>query len=183
MTGVADSLTPALERVLSEYSGLLRSAARSKGLSDAELDELLQEVRIRLWRALSSSERIAGVRTSYVYQTAMSAACDLIRRRRSSRLASLEEDPSPDAASAPSLAAPDLGFERRELAATIDRALTTLSATQQPVVRMYLAGYAQREIETLLGWTEAKTRNVLYRGLGELRRVLAGLGIRPGVAS
>lgn len=44
---------------------------------------------------------------------------------------------------------------------------------------MYLAGYGREEIADLMGWTEAKTRNLLYRGLGDLRERLTQMGIGP----
>jgi RNA polymerase sigma-70 factor (ECF subfamily) len=42
---------------------------------------------------------------------------------------------------------------------------------------MYLAGYAREEIGQLLGWSEPKTRNLLYRGMDDLRARLAVRGI------
>ena len=42
---------------------------------------------------------------------------------------------------------------------------------------MYLAGYPREEIAELMGWTEGKTRNLLYRGLADLRARLTELGI------
>ena len=74
---------------------------------------------------------------------------------------------------------PDAALDRRELAREIGHALEQLNPAQRPVVRMYLAGYPQAEIEQLLGWTEAKTRNVLYRGLAQLRLMLSQKGIGP----
>jgi RNA polymerase sigma-70 factor (ECF subfamily) len=44
---------------------------------------------------------------------------------------------------------------------------------------MYLAGYNSTEIGALMGWTEAKARNLLYRGLAELRERLAEVGLAP----
>ena len=44
---------------------------------------------------------------------------------------------------------------------------------------MYLAGYDREEIAELFGWTEAKTRNLLYRGLADLRARLADAGLTP----
>ena len=44
---------------------------------------------------------------------------------------------------------------------------------------MYLKGYGREEIAALLGWSEAKTRNLLYRGLDDLRQRLIARGIRP----
>ena len=40
-----------------------------------------------------------------------------------------------------------------------------------------LAGYHRNEIAQLLGWSEAKTRNLLYRGLEDLRKELTARGI------
>jgi RNA polymerase sigma-70 factor (ECF subfamily) len=42
---------------------------------------------------------------------------------------------------------------------------------------MHLAGYPREEIARLMGWTEAKTRNLLYRGLADLRERLTAEGI------
>jgi RNA polymerase sigma-70 factor (ECF subfamily) len=42
---------------------------------------------------------------------------------------------------------------------------------------MYLAGYSREEVATVTGWSEAKTRNLLYRGLGDLRERLKEMGI------
>ncbi|MGH7608013.1 MAG: RNA polymerase sigma factor, partial [Gemmatimonadales bacterium] len=80
-----DSMSLALESLLRRFGGLLRGIARRYGLSAADADELCQDVRIRLWRALASDEKIADVRASYLHRTARSAALDLIRRRRARR--------------------------------------------------------------------------------------------------
>jgi RNA polymerase sigma-70 factor (ECF subfamily) len=44
-------------------------------------------------------------------------------------------------------------------------------------------GYDREEIADLLHWSEAKTRNLLYRGLEDLRQLLVARGIGPGGAS
>jgi RNA polymerase sigma-70 factor (ECF subfamily) len=62
----------------------------------------------------------------------------------------------------------------------VHRAVGLLSESRRAVVRMHLAGYERHEIADLLGWTEPKTRNLLYRGLSDLRQILESWGIRPG---
>ncbi len=54
-----------------------------------------------------------------------------------------------------------------------------MSRPRRSVVRMYLTGYDREEIADLLGWTEPKTRNLLYRGLADLREILTEMGIGP----
>jgi RNA polymerase sigma-70 factor (ECF subfamily) len=42
---------------------------------------------------------------------------------------------------------------------------------------MHPAGYPREEIASLMEWTEAKTRNLLYRGLADVRARLSAEGI------
>jgi RNA polymerase sigma-70 factor (ECF subfamily) len=176
----SDDLSGALEGVMTRFGRMLRAVGRRRGLGDADLDELEQDVRIRLWRALAGGETIRAVHTSYVYQAAVSAALDLIRRRRAR-----PEEPLDPAAGrgpahhAPGGEAPDALLERRELGARIDRAVTALAEPRDIVVRLHLSGYDRWEIARLLGWTEPKVRNLLYRGLADLRATLRERGIGP----
>jgi RNA polymerase sigma-70 factor (ECF subfamily) len=148
-----------------------------------DLDELFQQVRIRLWRALGR-DAIESVPASYVYRTAVTAALDLIRRRQARREISL--DPVPDDAGTAGSDALDVPDPARrvdetlgaaDLAARVSRALERVIDSRRPVVRMYLAGHSPNEISDLFGWTTMKTRNLLYRGLSDLRRELAKEGI------
>jgi RNA polymerase sigma factor (sigma-70 family) len=169
-TALSDGTDPtssALERLLQRYAAILWRTVRQRGLPEAEIDDLFQEVRIRLWRALSSAEQIAQAPASYLYRTASSAALDLIRRRRARREESIHQGHEGLAVASSTYA--DQAVEASELADRIAHAVASLSESRRVVVRMYLAGYHRREIAELLGWTEAKTRNLLYRGLADLR--------------
>jgi RNA polymerase sigma factor (sigma-70 family) len=179
---VRDATSTALEGLVARFGGLLRQVGRRRGLTDAEAGELCQEVRIRIWHALASGERIAEAPASYVYRTAMSAALDMIRRRRARREEPLEDRrDSGDPVVAGVAVAPDCegSLEEEELAHKIEGVVSHLAEPRDVVVRIYLAGYNHREIATLLGWTEAKARNLLYRGLADLRAKLIAVGIGP----
>jgi RNA polymerase sigma-70 factor (ECF subfamily) len=76
-------------------------------------------------------------------------------------------------------ASADRLVEELELQEQIARAVESLIPARRSVVRMYLAGYSREEIADVLGWTEAKTRNLLYRGLADLRDRLTAMGIGP----
>lgn len=180
---IDDFTSSALERLVARFGGLLRQVGRRRGLTEADAGELCQEVRIRLWHALASGERIAGAPASYVYRTAMSAALDMIRRRRARREESLEDrhEGSADAVLAGIATAPECerALEEQELAERVAQQVNALAEPRAVAVRMYLAGYNHREIAGLLRWTEAKARNLLYRGLAELRKKLTAAGIGP----
>jgi RNA polymerase sigma-70 factor (ECF subfamily) len=175
-----DQLSAALETLVDHCAAMIRRVAWRHRLSDADVDEVMQEVRIRLWHAHQcgedASEQIAGAPASYVYRTAMSAALDLLRRRRARRAdlaVAIDEQELPAHAGE----GPEQSMEASELTAQVARAIETIPVSRRPVVRMYLVGYPREEIARLLGWSEAKTRNLLYRGLADLRERLTGMGI------
>jgi len=74
---------------------------------------------------------------------------------------------------------PEQRAQLSDLALRIERAIELIPESRRPVVRMYLAGYGSAEIGELMGWTEAKARNLLYRGLADLRQRLEEAGVTP----
>ncbi len=182
MSSSADPVSAALESVVSRFAEMVRRVGGRHGLSEHEVDEMFQEVRIRLWRARASSEKIAASPASYLYRTTVSAALDLIRRRRARREQPFEVFHAGNGEVALGSSAPDRDLEAAELAAQVARLVETLPESRRPVVRMYLAGYAREEIAELFGWSEAKTRNLLYRGLADLRARLQEQGVGPGAS-
>ena len=176
----SDPNASAFDGALTSFTEMVRRVAWRHRLSDADVDEVMQEVRIRLWKASGGgetpSEQFLQSPASYVYKTAVSAAIDLIRRQRSERARStisLEEDLTVHH-TAPTAHA---DLEGAELAQQVARAVETIPASRRPAVRMYLAGYSREEIADLMGWSEAKTRNLVYRGLDDLRNRLTEMGI------
>jgi RNA polymerase sigma-70 factor (ECF subfamily) len=181
MTTPPDQLSPALERALGKFSGILRQVCWRYRFTGADVDELLQEVRIRLWRAhgevAAAGEHIASISASYLHRTALSAAIDMVRRRRArggDRTTSIEDEHR----SFPERHGPEQELEQSELAAQVERAIESIHPSRRPVVRMHLLGHSREEIAQLMGWTEAKTRNLLYRGLADVREHLIAQGVR-----
>lgn len=177
MDTAADRISLALEATITRFRRMVRSIGAERGLSEADLDELLQEVRIRLWRANPSGEQTGAIGTSYVYRAAVSAALDILRQRRAyaaDRTESVELHSGQLPARAPG---PQGEMERAELGERILAAVDSLQPARQAAVRMYLKGYERAEIEELMGWSEARTRNLLYRGLADLRERLVEYGI------
>ena len=171
------ALSRELEAQLDHYQDRVRAAAARYRLAGPEVDEVFQEVRIRLWRALKESGNISEVPASYVYRTAVSAAVDLIRRQRARREVELdpvraEDDPTMGVVPAANRAA-----EENELADLVDREIGGLPEDRALAVRMHLSGYPREEIAQLLRWSEPRTRHLIYRGLEDLRGRLRARGI------
>jgi RNA polymerase sigma-70 factor (ECF subfamily) len=172
-----DALSAALERVIERFGTRVRHVASRYRLRGDDLDELLQQVRLRLWQAQKDADAIQATPASYVYRTAVTAALDIIRRKQARHevlAADHEEGDMPEHATETTI---DRAINEEELASIVTTAIDTLVESRRPVVRMYLAGYKPDEIAAALGWTTMKVRNLLYRGLSDLREALAHRGI------
>lgn len=167
----------ALEHVISRFDAFIRRSARQRGLQGADVDEVVQELRLRMWKSLGTAEMIRRAKPTYIYRVAISASIDIIRRRRARKVDAASLDDGADTMPDPHRSA-DMQIEGQEVTAAVHRAVSLLAESRRAVVRMYLAGYDREEIGNLLGWSEAKTRNLLYRGLADLRKTLESWGIR-----
>jgi len=173
-----DRVSSAIETLISRFRTMVRSVGARRGLVEADLDEVLQDVRIRLWHAGEGGKSLEELGSSYLYHLASTAALDLLRRRRARR-ADDTEDIRERTDLTTNNASPHDAMEARELASQIEAAVETLSIDRRVAVRMHLSGYDREDIARMLGWTEARTRNLLYRGLDDLRRRLTDMGIAP----
>ena len=179
-------LSTALESVLDRYGKTVRRLARERGLLEHEVEEVLQEVRIRLWKALGDRQRVEDVRAAYIHRTAMSAALDLIRRGRSKEV-SLDGPggnppgarPSAGEGTSGSIPGPESALQDARLRAAMGGALASLPERRRVPVRMHLLGYGTLEIAEILGWTEPTARNLIYRGMADLREELLRRGVSP----
>lgn len=178
MESGVDRGSATIETVVSRFRTMVRSVGVRRGLVDADLDEVMQEVRIRLWRAGKTGKVLEDLGSSYLYQVATSATLDLLRRRRAHGADQAEdvEERRELPAGTPS---PHDDLEARELAEQIEAAIETLATERRVAVRFHLNGYDRDDIARALGWSEAKTRNLLYRGLDDLRRRLTAMGVVP----
>jgi RNA polymerase sigma factor (sigma-70 family) len=153
----------------------------------ADLDDLEQEARIRLWQALRGEREIVYP-ASYIYRIAISVTIRALRRVRARKEDALldadSEERSAGAGESALQASPGSSpaaiAERREWLAKIDLALTRLAENRRVAVGLHLQGFTTTEIGNLLGWSEAKARNLVHRGLKDLRRELAAAGMEYG---
>ena len=64
-----------------------------------------------------------------------------------------------------------------DLKKMVGEAVESLINSRRRVVRLYLLNMTLEEIAILLQWSEAKTRNLLYRGLEDIKKKLKDKGI------
>ena len=144
--------------------------------------DLCQEVFLKAYRALGTFKREARF-SSWLYQIALNACRDRLRRRRGRLQVSLED--AGDALDGAQDAAPsalDL-VEAGELARAVQAALATLPHEQREVIALKeYEGLTFVEIAEALDVPVSTVKTRLYRGLGQLRQQLERQGVRGAAA-
>jgi RNA polymerase sigma factor (sigma-70 family) len=173
------------EALVEEYEKFLRRTILQfcpKHLG-IQISDIEQEAKIRLWRALQSEKDLQSP-ASYIYRIAMTTTIDAVRRvlaRHEEQLHTVtdegEEMTETLALSTDPEQSPERVAERQQLIEKIEAALAKLAENRRLAVEFYLQGMSSQEIADLLDWTEAKARNLLYRGLDDLRKHLREAGI------
>lgn len=175
-----------LEDLLRRYGFLLRSVISRHCPKDLGIHtgDIEQEARVRLWRALEREKELPDP-ASYIHRIAVTTTIDAIRRVLARREEQFRE-PGDDESEATVLKMqlvddagnrPDVRMDRQELMAIMAKALATLAADRRRAVELHLQGLTLSEIADLLSWSESRARNLVYRGLDDLRQALRREGV------
>lgn len=174
------------EEVVQEYGRFLRQVIIRVCPKDMGLqyDEIEQEARLRLWHALKSEREIQSL-SSYLYRIAVTTTLDAVRRikrKREEQMATEDQDATEHATAPHALVAdanqrPDRTAERKQLLGKVNEAMARLPDNRRTAVGMHLEGLTTQAIADLLGWSEPKARNLVYRGLADLRQHLQEAGV------
>ena len=153
--------------LIDRYAGLMRATLRQidHRMIEADLQELEQDVRLKLWQSLVAEgnfDKPAG----FIRKVIVSVSIDAARKRLvrggdaehveigAMELAEVDRDQAMEM--------------RGELHALAIR-LTREAPESAQVLSLYLQGFSTAETGTLMGWSESKARNILYRYLEEIR--------------
>ena len=165
-----------LEQLVQQYGHLIGLAIRRVGgkAVEADHDDIAQGVRVALWRRLQGEQSIDHP-PSYMYKAAVRETVRAMARLRARALTSLddavEEPPSPTTPA-------DRLVESREQREALAAALRALSGERAQAVRGHLAGLSVNELMQLRGWSYQRARNLVARGMADLRSRLRERGLR-----
>jgi len=162
---------------------LLRAVRAScpRWLADSA-EDITQQALVRLRSSLASrGENFASVSPSYLKKTAYHAVVDVIRsqRQRRERERPTDEEAQPMKSARSQAPDPERVLHGRRIGRAIQECLAGLVPPRRAAAYLHLQGHAIGETGEMLGWTKTKTVNLIYRGLGDLRRCLAGKGWEP----
>ena len=163
--------------LLEKYGALIRRVVARVGgraIQDSR-DDVTQSVVMSLWQQVSREQTITHP-SSYIYRAAIRETVRAVKqeleRMRTHAAIDAEDGPAlPSGAPSPESAAAS-----NELGAKIDRAIGGLLEERGRAVRAHLAGYSVEEIMQAYDWPYQKARNLIARGMGDLRNELKKAG-------
>jgi RNA polymerase sigma factor (sigma-70 family) len=163
------------EREIAQISRCIRAVLARKfpGLSRADREDIEQDVMVKLARMARDGKNIDHP-ASYLWRVATTTALDCLEAKgRAVSLESYLEKAGPGGMPEDLLVSSAQGEVegRRHL----ESLLTGLPRRRSIVLKLHLAGLGLEETAAYLGWTQAKVRHLLYRGLGQLRRAARDL--------
>ena len=166
-----------IERLLADYAAKVRALIASHGLGQLGIDpdDVEQEVRIRLWKAVER-DRSAAFGASYIQRVVASTVIDAIRRAQVRATDPLPDESEegvflPDEAVGPERSASE-GQHLEALRLSLDE----LPERRRLPIAMHLQGFAQKEIADVIGTSEEAARKLIARGLEELKQRLRDRG-------
>ncbi len=162
------------EHILEKFTGSIRAQVLSRGLERRGIDpeDIIQEIRIRLWKRFESEKKVANP-SSYIKKVVSSVLIDQLRKSRAEEKLlhqamqrNIEKERLPGDE--------DAGEHLRRI---LEEAVGSLIETRRQVVKLFLLDLTVEEIASVLRWSHDKTRNLLYRGLSDLKIELKKRGV------
>jgi RNA polymerase sigma factor (sigma-70 family) len=175
LTRARPELHARFEAIVRQYERLighvvLRIAGRH---ADMVKDDVRQNVLIALWKQIEREQEIEQV-ASYIYKATVREAVRA-RRRETERRERQEAAPPPLKLAGED---PHRALDAREQALQLEACLAELSVERQQAVRAHLAGFEVAELMANYGWSYQKARNLVARGMQDLRDALRQKGFR-----
>jgi RNA polymerase sigma factor (sigma-70 family) len=174
MSGQNGARDPRIE----QYEKLIRSFLRRHdcGSNAAEVDDLLQEAKIRLWKVLENGQDIEYL-AAYIRKIVDSIVMNHLQKVVQERAFLSSADWRVFSENQAARKRED--DHRRELKEEVRDALGSLVSSRRTVLQMTIAGLSIAEITAAQKWTLKKTYNLYERGLKDLKRIFGDKGRLP----
>jgi DNA-directed RNA polymerase specialized sigma24 family protein len=171
-TGSLSGRETRFEGMVRQYGRLISTVVARVGGQATSLfrEDIEQQVLIELWRQVDREQKIDHP-SSYLYRAAVRETVRVLKRELS------RESTAPPAEGAKGGESPFQSLAVKEQAALVEGCVAALPTERQRAVRAHLAGFDVREIMQMHGWPYQKARNLIARGMAELRSALQDRGI------
>jgi RNA polymerase sigma factor (sigma-70 family) len=165
------------ETLVRQYGRLISSVVRRVAGRSGDLvrEDAEQKVLVALWRQVENEQTIEHP-SSYIYRIAVREAVRMMRQETARG-----QEPLDEAGAVPARDPREGPYDtvaRGEVRQKIEESLGELAPERQRAVRAHLAGFDVREVMEMYGWPYQKARNLIARGMLDVRNALERRGIR-----
>ncbi len=164
------------EEVINRFSVYIKILIQRYDLqkNGIDPDDILQEVKIKIWKVIDDEKNIKNL-ASYIRKIVDSSVIDLLRKlKREERILIYEGQKVVSELKRHYRTEIKLDKNIKKM---IAQALDSILESRRKVVKLFLLNMTIDEIAALFDWSKDKTRNLLYRGLNDLKKILKEKGI------
>ena len=150
------------ESLIEKYARLVSHAIQKVCFPNNRecVEDIRQEVHLKLWGLLKSGKKMDRPE-SYIYRVAFTTALRFVQKKGA--WISTDELHLP-------LQTPD-SESKSNRKMIIANLLKQLDDDHRRALKAYLTGFNHKEVATLFGWSEAKARHLVYRGIHALKEL------------
>ena len=177
MSRDSEAVDARLEQVLSDFGSRLGALMRSYRLDrhGIDPDDVEQEVRIRLWKAISR-DRSGAFHASYVQRVVATTVIDALRRAEVRAAEPLPEDDDEPGQLWEAGVGPEQSASDGERMSGLQQCLAEIPERRRLPITLHLQGYSLQEIADVVGTSAEAARKLVTRGLEGLKTRLRELG-------
>ena len=177
MSQDSDEVDARLAQVLNDFGSRLGVLMRGYRLDRHGIDpaDVEQEVRIRLWKAISR-DRSGAFHASYVQRVVATTVIDALRRAEVRATEPLPEDDDEPGDWPESGISPEQSASDEERMSGLQRCLSEIPERRRLPITLHLQGYSLQEIADVVGTSAEAARKLVTRGLDGLKSRLRELG-------
>lgn len=168
-----------LQDLLERFTNFIRAHIQKFEVQRYGIDpeDITQEVRIKIWK-LVDKEKIIVNYASYIKKIVDTVVIDQLRLlKKDEQLYKMEKQKQ--IAEQMNACRPEV-LKNDLLKEAVGKAVESLIESRRSVVKLYLFDLSIEEISRFYGWSLHKTRNLLYRGLADLKTSLIKADIEYG---
>ena len=166
------------DALLAQYDRLIRAIVARLGRRfgvrrDSFLvqEDIAQEVRFDLWKQVARGQ-VIDFPATYIYKATIRETVRALRRMTTREMESIDEDGN--AGAVVDGADPFKILAAKEQFKAILAGVRALPPERQAAVRAHLEGFQAQELMVMHGWSYQKARNLVARGMADLRAGLCG---------
>jgi RNA polymerase sigma-70 factor (ECF subfamily) len=161
-----------LEAILDRFTSFMKAHIYKYNIQrlGLDIDDILQETRIKIWKMIKSEKNITNY-ASYIRKIVDTSVMDFIRKFKRDEEIYFKER-TRNIGELNSGYDTDYIYEQADLKDLVGKAVESLIESRRKVVKLYLLNLSLEEIALYYRWSPHKARNLLYRGLLDLKRIL-----------